>query len=68
VLVETVFSWPGMGRLYFDSLQNRDYPVVLAITVSAALLTAAGSLLADALFAWADPRMREASGAEGGNG
>jgi peptide/nickel transport system permease protein len=67
VLVETVFSWPGMGRLYFDSLQNRDYPVVLAITVIAALLTAAGSLLADALFAWADPRIREASGAVGGN-
>ena len=37
VLVETVFSWPGMGRLYFDALQNRDHPVILGLTALAAL-------------------------------
>jgi len=58
ILVETIFSWPGMGRLYFESLQNRDYPVVLALTVVSALLTLAGSLLADFLYCIADPRVR----------
>ena len=57
VFVETIFSWPGMGRLYFESLQNRDYPVVLALTVVTALLTLAGSLLADLLTCFADPRI-----------
>ena len=57
VLVETVFSWPGMGRLYFDALQNRDHPVILGLTALAALLTMAGSLLADLLYCLADPRV-----------
>ena len=57
VFVETIFSWPGMGRLYFESLQNRDYPVVLALTLVTALLTLAGSLLADLLYCLADPRI-----------
>jgi peptide/nickel transport system permease protein len=62
VLVETVFSWPGMGRLYFESLQNRDYPVVLALTVVTALLTLAGSLLADLLYCVVDPRVEPEQG------
>jgi len=57
VLIETVFSWPGMGRLYFDALQNRDHPVVLGFTVVAAFLTLAGSLLSDFLYCAADPRV-----------
>lgn len=57
VLIETVFSWPGMGRLYYYSLQNRDYPVILGLTTLTALLTLAGSLLADYLYTLADPRL-----------
>ncbi|MCI0410942.1 MAG: ABC transporter permease [Acidobacteria bacterium] len=65
ILVETIFSWPGMGRLYFESLQNRDYPVVLALTVVTALLTLAGSLLADVLYCVADPRVEPEQGFHG---
>ena len=65
VLVETIFSWPGMGRLYFESLLNRDYPVVLALTVVTALLTLAGSLLADILYCIADPRVEPEQGFHG---
>ncbi|MCI0658097.1 MAG: ABC transporter permease [Acidobacteria bacterium] len=65
VLVETIFSWPGIGRLYFESLQNRDYPVVLALTVVTALLTLAGSLLADVLYCVADPRVEPEQGFHG---
>jgi len=59
VLIETVFSWPGLGRLYFYSLQNRDFPVVLGLTTLTAILTLAGALLADLLCAIADPRFAE---------
>jgi peptide/nickel transport system permease protein len=65
ILVETIFSWPGIGRLYFESLQNRDYPVVLALTVVTALLTLAGSLLADVLYCVADPRVEPEQGFHG---
>lgn len=59
VLIETIFSWPGLGRLYLYSLQNRDYPVILGLTTLSAVLTLAGSLLADFLYALADPRVGE---------
>lgn len=63
VLIETIFSWPGLGRLYVYSLSNRDYPVVLGLTLLTALLTLGGSLLADLLYAVADPRVgREGQG------
>jgi len=64
VLVETVFSWPGMGRLYFEALQNRDYPVVLGLAALTAILTLAGSLLADLLYSVADPRIQVERGIE----
>ena len=57
VLIETIFSWPGLGRLYFYSLSNRDYPVVLGLTTFTALLTLGGSFLADFLYVLADPRV-----------
>jgi peptide/nickel transport system permease protein len=58
VFVEAVFAWPGVGRVLVEAVLARDYPVVLAATVVAALLVVAGNLLADALAAWADPRLR----------
>ncbi len=57
VVVETVFAWPGMGKLAADAILSRDYPVVLATTLVAAVLVALGSLLADLALAAADPRI-----------
>jgi len=60
VVVETVFAWPGMGKLAADAILSRDYPVVAATTLVAATLVALGSLLADVLYALADPRIAAA--------
>lgn len=58
LVTETVFTWPGMGRLFLDSLGYRDYPVVMGILVLSAVLVLLGNLLADLLSAAADPRIR----------
>jgi peptide/nickel transport system permease protein len=57
VVTETVFSWPGMGRLFFDSLTKRDYPVLMGILLLGAVLIVIGNLLADVLYAVLDPRI-----------
>jgi len=57
VVVETVFAWPGMGKLAADAVLSRDYPVVMATTMAAAALVVAGSLVADILYTAADPRV-----------
>jgi peptide/nickel transport system permease protein len=58
VLVETIFAWPGMGRLIVDSIFQRDYPLVMATSFIAAALVVLGNLLADVLYAVVDPRIR----------
>ena len=58
VFVETIFAWPGMGRVAVQAVLARDYPVVMATTAVFAALVVIGNLLADALVAWADPRLR----------
>jgi peptide/nickel transport system permease protein len=58
VLVETIFAWPGMGRLAFDAILTRDYPVVTASALIASTVVVAGNLLADVLLGFADPRLR----------
>lgn len=60
VFVEAIFAWPGVGRVLVDAVAARDYPVVLAATAVSAALVVAGGLLADALSAAADPRLRHA--------
>ena len=60
VVVEVVFSWPGVGRLAFNSVMARDYPVVLATTALSGVLVILGSLLADLLQMALDPRLRDA--------
>jgi len=62
VAVETVFGWPGMGRVAVQALLTRDYPVIVAVTAVAAILVVLGSLLADLLCRWADPRLRLEAG------
>jgi peptide/nickel transport system permease protein len=58
VLVETVFAWPGMGKLAFDAILRRDYPVVMAAALCASGMAVLGNLVADVLYAVADPRIR----------
>jgi peptide/nickel transport system permease protein len=58
VFVETIFSWPGMGRLMVTSIVARDYPVVMGCAAAFAALVIAANLLAEALLPWADPRVR----------
>lgn len=60
VFVEVIFAWPGMGRELVAAVAARDYPVVLAATAVFGALVVAGNLLADLLYAAADPRLREA--------
>ncbi len=57
-ITEGVFAWPGMGLLFFDSLTNRDFPVLLAIVMIGAVFVVAFNLLADILYAVMDPRIR----------
>lgn len=63
VITETVFSIPGMGRLAFEAVMARDYPVIMAVLVIGALLTLFGNLIADISYCWADPRIRVGKGA-----
>jgi peptide/nickel transport system permease protein len=58
LVTETVFTWPGMGRLFLDSLSYRDYPVVMGILILSAVMVLIGNMLADILYAVADPRIR----------
>jgi peptide/nickel transport system permease protein len=58
VLVESVFSWPGMGRLAAQAVAARDYPVITAAAMLAGIMVALGNLLADVLYLVADPRIR----------
>jgi len=58
VVVETVFTWPGLGKLAADAIAGRDYPLVVATTLISSVLVVLGSLLADLLATAADPRVR----------
>ena len=60
VVVEVVFGWPGMGRVAIEAIWARDYPVIMATVLVSAVTVVAGSLLADILYQWADPRVRHA--------
>jgi peptide/nickel transport system permease protein len=58
VIIETIFAYPGMGRLGYEAIMTRDYNLIMAITVISAALTVVGNLSADLLYAYADPRIR----------
>ncbi|WP_145178947.1 ABC transporter permease [Gimesia aquarii] len=58
VIIERIFSWPGMGQLYFESILERDYPTIMGLTLMFSILTLAGQLLADIFYALADPRVK----------
>lgn len=58
VILESVFGIPGLGRLFYEAVMGRDYPVIMGLVVMGAGLTLAGNLLADLAYAMADPRVR----------
>ena len=60
LFTETIFSWPGMGRLFFQSALRRDYPVLMAIVMFTSALILLSNLLADLAYAWFDPRIKYA--------
>jgi peptide/nickel transport system permease protein len=62
VFVETIFNWPGIGRMMFDAVHGSDYPLVLAGVLIGTVLVVAGNLLADLLQAAADPRLQHPAG------
>jgi peptide/nickel transport system permease protein len=59
VIFETIFAIPGMGKLFYDGVMMRDYPLIMGILVIGAVLTLVGNLLADISYAIADPRIRK---------
>jgi peptide/nickel transport system permease protein len=59
VIIESVFSIPGMGLETVRAITVQDYPVVIAIMTLSAVLTICSYLLADVLYAWVDPRIRK---------
>jgi len=58
VIAESIFAIPGMGKLFIDAVNMRDFPVIMGILTIGAFLTLIGNLLADITYAWADPRVR----------
>jgi len=57
VIIEQIFTWPGMGRLFFESIRERDYPTIMGLTLMFSVLTLFGQLLADLLYCFVDPRV-----------
>ncbi|MFV2063103.1 MAG: ABC transporter permease [Chloroflexota bacterium] len=58
IVTETVFSWPGMGRLYFEGVTDRDYFLLMGILLVGSILVVIMNIVADVLYAFADPRIR----------
>ena len=58
VLVETVFSWPGLGTLALDAILGRDYPTLLGVLTISSVMVIAANLLTDMSYRWIDPRLR----------
>lgn len=58
VIIESIFAWPGMGRMAFEAVLTRDYPVIVSLNFIAAMLVLAGTFVSDILYALVDPRIR----------
>jgi peptide/nickel transport system permease protein len=58
VITETVFSWPGIGRLFVTSMMARDYPLLMGILLLGSVMVVVFNLLADLVYGWLDPRIR----------
>ncbi|RJQ70963.1 MAG: ABC transporter permease [Desulfobacteraceae bacterium] len=58
VIIESIFSWPGMGRMAYEAILARDYPVILTLNFITAVLVLIGTLISDLLYMMVDPRIR----------
>jgi peptide/nickel transport system permease protein len=58
IVVESVFAWPGVGRLAYEAITSRDFPVIQAVVLLTAVIVAAANLCVDCLYAFIDPRIR----------
>ena len=58
VFIESIFSWPGMGRLFLDGVESRDYPLIMGMTLILAIVILTANLLTDIAYAIVDPRIR----------
>jgi peptide/nickel transport system permease protein len=58
VIIESIFSWPGMGRMAYEAILARDYPVILTVNFITAVLVLAGTLISDLLYMVVDPRIK----------
>lgn len=65
-VVESIFSWPGIGRLAMEAVGNRDYPLIMGYTMFSCIILILGNLIADLLYAVADPRIRQGVGRDNG--
>jgi peptide/nickel transport system permease protein len=58
VIIESIFSWPGMGRMAYEAILARDYPIILTVNFVSAVLVLAGTFISDLLYLIVDPRIR----------
>jgi len=58
VIIESIFSWPGMGRMAYEAILARDYPIILTVNFVSAVLVLAGTFVSDVLYMVVDPRIR----------
>jgi peptide/nickel transport system permease protein len=58
VIIESIFSWPGMGRMAYEAILARDYPIILTVNFISAVLVLAGTFVSDVLYLVVDPRIR----------
>jgi len=58
LFVETIFSWPGMGRLFWDAAKGRDYPVLLGVVMLTAVLIIVCNIIADLAYGWLNPQVK----------
>jgi peptide/nickel transport system permease protein len=58
VIIESIFSWPGMGRMAYEAILARDYPLILTVNFASAVLVLAGTFISDLLYMVVDPRIR----------
>jgi peptide/nickel transport system permease protein len=58
VFIEMLFTWPGMGLLYYQAALQRDYPILMAVLIIGGISIILSNLLADVLYAFLDPRIR----------
>ena len=57
-MIEQVFNWPGIGRLFFEAITNKDYPVIQADVLAGSMLLLVSFILRDIAYAWVDPRIK----------